>query len=416
MILALFMLVLLTATGGALLFTTRTELQMGQADLRSKQAFYLAEAGQEDGRLTLFSAYGGDLTGALINYAGGNGSIDFDPTSLSFIYDADGDITGLTGFGDDVPLRGLTPAGEGFYAAFVTNDPSELATTTSDINERVMIYGIGAGADRSLEIVQALVHKTSLPPIIPPATITILGPNPTFEGGESDDKFYTGNDCADPSIAVPVVGVIGSAAEAEAESGVNKPLTFVSGSYNGVDTVDDVDGVIEPDWKNCEYLHQLAQKVKDAADVVGDSTTANAALGTLDDPKTVYIEGDYTIDGGITGAGMLWVTGNLTWDGRASWYGPIYAIGKGNFLRNGGGSGVTDGAVLVANIAGPDGTMWTDDDCSGPDGIHDTSDDGIDAGVYENNGGGDHTSRFCRDAIRQAHPDRPYTIMSFRQR
>lgn len=415
-LLAVFVLTVVSVSGIALLFLVQTSSHMGRADLRSKVAFYLAEGGEEDARTTIFAAHDDDMNAALAAHAGPDGDFDFDPASLTVTYDANGMPNGLTGYGDDVPVRGLTALGDGFYAAFVTNDPQETATSATDGNDRIMIYGVGAGADRSLEVVQTIVETNYLPPIIPPATITILGPSPTFDGGTSDDKLYTGNDCTDTSLSVPVVGVIGSAAEAQAETGVSKPGTYVSGTDSGVDTVDDVDGSIAPDWKSCEWLHELAAKVKDVADVVGTASTANAALGTLGSPKTVYIEGDYTVGGGFSGAGMLWVTGELTYDGNASWYGPIYVVGKGVFLRDGGGSGFTDGAVFVANIAGADGVMWTADDCDGADGLDGTADDGIAPGSYQNNGGGSHTSRFCRDAIQQAHPPQPYEILSFRQR
>ena len=53
-----------------------------------------------------------------------------------------------------------------------------------------MIWGIGAGLDRSVEIVQAVIETDPLVPIVPPATITILGPDPSFDGGNSDDQLF----------------------------------------------------------------------------------------------------------------------------------------------------------------------------------------------------------------------------------
>ena len=60
MVLAVFVLVLVSSMGISLLFLTHNEVRMGQAGLHAKQAFYLAEAGQEDGRTTLFAANGND--------------------------------------------------------------------------------------------------------------------------------------------------------------------------------------------------------------------------------------------------------------------------------------------------------------------------------------------------------------------
>ena len=36
-----------------------------------------------------------------------------------------------------------------------------------------------------------------------------------FDGGNSNAKNYTGNDCSIPGLSLPVVGVIGSASESK---------------------------------------------------------------------------------------------------------------------------------------------------------------------------------------------------------
>src|SRR6185295_226760 len=172
------------------------------------------------------------------------------------------------------------------------------------------------------------------------------------------------------------------------EAGVRKPGSYTSGGNTGVDTVANVSGTIDPSWKDCDYLHDLARKVRAAADVVGNSSTPNGSLGTTVDPKIVYIEGDYAVGGGFNGAGLLWVTGALTFNGNAAWAGTIFTVGRGNFQRSGGGNGAISGANFVANVAGPDGLMWTADDCSGPDGLLGNSDDGPAIATYNNAGGG----------------------------
>jgi len=164
------------------------------------------------------------------------------------------------------------------------------------------------------------------------------------------------------------------------------------------------------------YLLTLAQKVREAADVVGTSSTSNASLGTTASPKIVYIEGDYTVGGGYNGAGLLWVTGTLTFDGNAGWKGTIFTVGKGNFQRSGGGNGVISGANFIANVAGPDGLMWTSDDCSGPDGILGNSDDGAAVATYNNGGGGTGDTVYCTTDISSSQDEFPFRVVSFRQR
>jgi hypothetical protein len=425
LVMAIFVLVLLTAMGAALLFVSENEMKTGQVDLRSKTVFYASEAGLEDARETLRvvnlsgatealrSSFNDELTTA----AGPNGVIDFDPAALKPVFDSNGDVTGFTGYGDDVPLKSMTAFSQGKYAAFLTNDAVDGRASLADSNDRVMITAIGTGPNYANEIVQAIVERDSFPSM--PSTITMIGPSANFDGGNSNAKKYMGDDCGGsgiPGLAVPVVGVIGSASETTAEAGVQKPGNYTSGGNTGVDTVNNISGSIDPSWKDCDYLHDLARKVRAAADVVGNSSTSTGSLGTVGSPKIVYIEGDYSIGPGLNGAGLLWVTGVLTFSGNAGWNGTIFTVGKGDFERSGAGNGVISGANFVANIAGPDGTMWTSDDCSGPDGVLGTSDDGAASATYNNNGGGTGDTIYCSTDISSVQDEFPFVIAGFRQR
>ncbi len=424
LVMAVFVLALLTAMGSALLFVSENEMKTGQVDLRSKSVFYVSEAGLEDARETLRVVNLAGATAALRNSfndelsaaAGPNGVINFDPATLKPVFDSNGNCTGFTGYGDDVPLKGMTSFGAGKYAAFLTNDAVDGRANVTDSNERVMITAIGTGSNYSSEVVQAIVERQSFPSM--PATITMIGPTPNFDGGNSAAKKYIGDDCAAgvPGLYVPVIGVIGSAAEASAEAGVKKPDTYTSGGQTGVNTVTNINSSIDPSWKDCGYLHDLARKVRAAADVVGTSSTSNGSLGTTVAPRIVYIEGDYTVGGGVNGAGLLWVTGTLTFNGNAAWTGTIFTVGKGNFQRSGGGNGVISGANFVANIAGPDGTMWTSDDCSGPDGILGNADDGAAQATYNNSGGGTGDTRYCSSDISSVQDEFPFVLVGFRER
>ena len=75
-----------------------------------------------------------------VNIAGfvsdGTTQVDFDLSTISPVYDTDGVLTGFTGLDDDTPLTGVTSLGDGLYAAFLTNDPAEGITTTTDNNKR----------------------------------------------------------------------------------------------------------------------------------------------------------------------------------------------------------------------------------------------------------------------------------------
>jgi len=105
LVMAIFVLVLLTAMGAALLFVSENEMKTGQVDLRSKTVFYASEAGLEDARETLRvvnlagvnaalrSSFNDELTAA----SGANATINFDPAALKPVFDSNGDATGFTG-------------------------------------------------------------------------------------------------------------------------------------------------------------------------------------------------------------------------------------------------------------------------------------------------------------------------------
>ena len=422
LIVALFVLFLVTAIGVALLFLTRNEVDMSQADGRGKRVYYLAEAGLEDGRTTVGNANRvslktDDLSDELDTAAGPDDVINFNVDNIAPVYDGNGNVTGFTGFGDDVPARGLTALDDGWYTAFLTNDVNENPSTIIDNNDIVMITGIGVAADRSLEITEAVVQYDELFPSLP-ATITILGPNAIFDGGNSNAKSYVGDDCPGGLLPpVPVVGTIGGVSETHAEIGVHKPGTYESNGQSGDDTVSDLIPLgVDPMWTDCDALVALARGVMDAADVVGDSSTPLAALGTPASPKIVFIDDDYDVSGNFTGAGLLLVTGLFEFDGKADWQGVLLAIGQGDFVRKGGGNGNVLGGAVVANVEGPDQILFTADDCSGDDGVKPSGDDGVAQSSFDASGGGGLKTQFCSPYFTRLQAAKPLEILSFRQR
>ena len=412
LVMAIVVLVVLTFLGVALLTLSQYETRMALADARAKTVFYVAEAGLEHSRRSLLdqdavSTSPGSIDDELSHAAGSNGSIDMDPTTIRAVYDSSGRVIAFTGYGDDLPVQAFTSFGMGAYASFLSNDGiDEALDPLDDTNGRVVLTAIGALPGHATEVVQALVQRTSSPAL--PAAITMLGPTPHFEGGTSKSKLLTGDDCdgaGDPGVYVPVVGVIGSSAETAAEAGVDVPGTFVSGPDTGVDTVTNIDATILPLWKDCDYLLYLAAEIKGLADVVGDSSTPLSALGSSGNLKTVYIDGDYTLTAQVNGAGILWVTGTLSLQGGVDWEGRIYAVGTGVIQRDGSGTGVLSGGLLMANVAGQDGIMETADDC----------DSGFDVATFETNGGGAGDIVYCRQHANDGQGER-FRVVQFRQR
>ncbi|NIQ84842.1 MAG: hypothetical protein GTN83_08485 [Acidobacteria bacterium] len=415
LIMAVFMLALITSMGVALIFMSTTEVRSSTADTRSKQVYYLAEAGMEAGRATLLILNGpGTFTDDLTTYAGADGVLDFDPDALQVTRDVLGNVTGLAGYDDDVPLIPPTPFGDGWYAAFMTNDAVN-GTSPTDTNDRVVITGVGMGPDNTLEVVQAVIIRETM---IPPAAITMLGPNPSFIGGASNPKLYMGEDCNGapegiPGYYAPLVGLTSSTAEALAESGIGSNTAYSSGPYVGDQAFADLTDSTEPTyqgpldtvWTTCQELHDKIEQIRLVADVL----CTDGSSCTLPAPATdnvVLIDDDYSLNS--DGAGLIIVTGQFVVNGGVTWEGMMWAIGEGYYRRNGAGSGVTAGSIVIADIAGPDGIYGTADDCTGGDG-------GFASPSFDENGGGTGDTMYCSDDIWNAAPAFPYEIVQFRQ-
>jgi len=416
LVLAVFVLALLTMAGLVLLSSSRTDLQASLADLRGKRAFYLAEAALESARdqVRVDNAASADresFDDELAAAAGPNGRIDFDEATLAALYDSSGQVVGFSGFGDDVPVQGWGSFGGGWNAAFVTNDSVDGKTDLDDANDRLLLTAVGAGKDRSLEVVQAVIEKTVLPPI--PAAILLLGPAPVFDGGDSAAKDYVGDDCQGAAgfsgvagAFRPVVGTVGPAAKTAAEAGVRMPATYRAGALLGTATVADLSATLDPRWTTCTQVIAMARALRSSAQFYCTPTSPCTDLAATDLSTITYVEGDATIP---SGRGLLWITGTATIAGDASWDGVVVAAGKGRIEYAAGGAGHGVGATVLANVAGPDGILFTGDDCS-------AGTAGFEPAAYLATGGGNEDTIYCSDAVARVVAGLPYRIASFRER
>ena len=421
MVMALFVLFLLASTGTALLFLSGTEQQMSQANLREKHVFYLAEAAVEAGRTAFFEANGLDGFSDDLKAAAGPGvneDIDIDPDAIQPIFNGQGELIGVTGVGNDVPLVARQVFERGWVAAFLMNDPLDGRTNQTDTNDRVMIVGIAAGVDRSFEVVEAIIERRPPIPLVPPSTITLLGKPPTFSSATSKVKDYIGEDCGgsgQPGLYMPVIGVIGQGAEAEAEAGMEANPDFISGPYTDEEVFADLTdedeetiitglGTIDPAWNDCETLQALVEDLRYRADIVCSGACTFPDYG---DDTLIFLDGDFNVLPGQSGRGILVCTGELTMSGKVSWNGMILVIGTGRYTLNGAGKGVISGGMMLADIAGPDEIYGTDDDCK-------TGADGLGKTYFNENGGGNAATQYCTADLNSTNV-RPYEVVEFLQ-
>ena len=417
LVIAVFVVAILSAMALALTFMGENELKLARADLRGKKTFYVAEAGLEHGRLALFDTYGKEsFDDALLAAASGTvDGIELDVDALVPTFDATGILTGFsTGYGDDAPLLGTTSFGEGAYITFLSNDPVDGIATTTDTNDRVMLTAAGGTLGGSLEIVQAIVEQEPLLPPVPKSGITLIGPSPVWSPGSSNAKLYTGNDCdgaGEPGAFVPAVGLIGDAEAADVIASADKP-TYSAGSLAPDDTIANLNDTshpavsepLDPRWQDCQELHDMVESLRNHAKLLClDGSTCTLPAPSQDNFS--FIDDSYDADA-EAGEGLLVVTGTLTVSGSFSWDGIILVIGEGVLTRSGAGGDTISGGIIVADVAGADDIYGNSDDCSG----------GLQPPTWDTSGGGSGTVAFCGEAIWGAFPHAVYRIVEFLQR
>lgn len=73
------------------------------------------------------------------------------------------------------------------------------------------------------------------------------------------------------------------------------------------------------------------------------------------DPQITYFDGDVSMGGNVSGAGIMIVEGNLSWTGTPAFDGLIVVLGGGADFTGGGGGGANGSLILTDLQAGLDG-------------------------------------------------------------
>ena len=151
-------------------------------------------------------------------------------------------------------------------------------------------------------------------------------------------------------------------------SGFDYKTNYIDGSPV---TPSVMDVFVNQALNNVQSLSQMVQKITQNADVVLPMTSAGGP-GTYSDadlvkltqmsatnPMTVVVNGNLTVNGTISGYGLLLVTGDFTTTSNAvmSWKGIVMVVGTGNVVLSGSNTYIGD--FFVAQIAKPFGTPLT---------------------------------------------------------
>ncbi|HZQ95703.1 MAG TPA: hypothetical protein VFA67_11880, partial [Candidatus Sulfotelmatobacter sp.] len=217
-------------------------------------------------------------------------------------------------------------------------------------------------------MVQAEAVANNFPTL--PGPMIFDGSNPVFNTPNSNAFTVSGNDQAQgPNAGAgcpaangePAIGAYNNAAVATLTADANgRPQSYTGPAQYGSPSVANISAQLTT-LATVGGLQNLASTVTLVAGNEGNVYGSNPASilrpGTNANPQINVVNGDLTLSGGWTGAGVLLVTGNLTFQGNPSYNGLILVIGKGSVTKNGGGNGVVNGSLLVANLYASNGAL-----------------------------------------------------------
>jgi hypothetical protein len=283
-------------------------------------------------------------------------------------------------------------------------------------------------ANGSQKILQYLVaaNLITLPPF--PAAITLVGRNVDYSGPFTGSWVVTGNDTINLGSCTsgPSVYAIGfSNNDATSQSNITAsgavatpPYKFnYTGQGGTTPNVHYIGGSIPANFQTPAQIDAFAQSISQYADVPpipGPATGSDLPAGmSAANMMTVVVNGNLDLTGWHnTGYGLLLVTGNLTYDPDAFWYGIVLVIGQGYMTGSHSGSGQFVGGLLLAKTRDTTGTLFP--------GPSLPSWDGTTAGSYGSNiqfangmGGIGVTYSSCW--IQAAQPTGNYKIISFHE-
>jgi hypothetical protein len=382
---------LLLAAGGMLILTTSMTGTNTIDAAAEMQAYYGAEAGLQ---ATLNVLRGGTLPNPLfvanpVGTVASENIIDFrkaltrntsnlasDPTSadirlsrwLTYNYTPAGGT-----YADRVAISpGYTPFNGVAYSIQLA-DPD--ATPVTRPPQRLIIEATGYGPRNARKTLSMMVSANGLN-ITVPAALVIRGhdnanTDATIDLGNSNAKTYSGVDNAGIDATKPSLAVSGHDVDTAQEAYAQKPGTVANPKVNVLDLPYDPgpagSTVVDTPWflETADAARQFLVQAENLANscaapgspckkrgVIVNSLNGNA--GTTTSPQFTIVKGDCNLDGG---AGLLIVTGTLTFDGPGpNFNGLILVLGDGVLLKSGGGNRDIFGSIMVARF-GPGGNF-----------------------------------------------------------
>jgi Tfp pilus assembly protein PilX len=310
LIAVLCLIATLVLVGTTAYIVSSTDVKIGGNFRTNQTALQVAMAGAEKAREALRAANASstnktNFSEELAARVGANGVLNPYPTTV-----------------DDSPIATSSTLVSGYtYNAYLTNDSSDGATSTTDTNGKVIITSVATGPNNAKAVVQIVVKLYT--GVSSPATIYSKGD----VTGNGSSLTISGNDeCGVEFALAPVY------TKSPAVTDLNGSPTL-TGSPSTPQT-----GTLDLG------IQAMIDSLKSSAAYTLTEDTQNENYGTSTSYKTVYSNTNNppNVNGlklnNVTGYGLLLVDGDLVLGGGFTWYGPILVTGS--VTLNGGGSDI----------------------------------------------------------------------------
>jgi hypothetical protein len=219
-------------------------------------------------------------------------------------------------------------------------------TMTSTEPVRLKVLATGYGPRGSKKQLEAIVQKNFFNGMTAPATLTMVGSSSSFvfAPGESQNVTYSGDDVVS-TLNIPPVGTTDDtnlATIVTQFATIGRKADVYGSPANVSDEL--------PTWlKSPGNLDAVIKSLKNVAIAEGEyyNGTSPTSIGdNLTAKGLTFVEGDYSLTG--AGGGILVCTGKLTLNGDFNFNGLIIVTGSGGVARNGGGTGIVQGNMVIA--------------------------------------------------------------------
>lgn len=280
---------------------------------------------------------------------------DATPTRLDLdVYDHWSTLFGTA----PVPLSGA--AGTSYTVTPTSPDPYR-----GSVKDTLMITAVGHGPGQSQRTIVAHVGMNPCGAIDMPSS----GISTTFNGNHFlvDGNDYLMGCTPDPSLGVtcinpsgtPVLGI--STREPSDASNIIGSLS--SGQYDNVvgadaggaaASVGSCSGASSAQIQNT-FVPRMLASVPPASIAVNPQLNGNDTFGSVAVPRVTHFTGDVTINGTVSGAGILIVDGGLTVSGNMNFTGLVIVTGTTQFTNVQGNSTILGGVwttSLTLNVSG----------------------------------------------------------------